>query len=144
MFMFLYSRQILRFSPLKSSVTFKPPTEFFFICAMLRSKKTWRHLEAKVGTSKGGGKQWQPTPKKLPWMQCARAIPVAWLGSGSCQNRPSGWILMMMSVPLRDSILRIFENFLLRRKVCNGVNIRRWRDTWNENQLNIVRVKKSR
>ena len=28
---------------------------------------TWRHLEAKVGTSKGGGKQWQ----------CARAMPVA-------------------------------------------------------------------
>ena len=23
-------------------------------------------------------------------------MPVAWLGSGSCQNRPSGWILMMM------------------------------------------------
>jgi hypothetical protein len=23
------------------------------------------------------GKQWQPTPKKLPRMQCARAIPVA-------------------------------------------------------------------
>ena len=43
-----------------------------------------------------GGKQWQPTPKKLPRMQRARAIPVAWLGSGSCQNRPSGWILMMM------------------------------------------------
>ena len=38
---------------------------------------TWRHLEAKVGTSKGGGKQWQPSPKKLPRMQCARAIPVA-------------------------------------------------------------------
>ena len=37
----------------------------------------WRHLEAKVGTSKGGGKQWQPTPKKPPRMQCARAIPVA-------------------------------------------------------------------
>jgi hypothetical protein len=31
-----------------------------------------------------GGKQWQPTPKNLPRMQCARAIPVAWLGSGSC------------------------------------------------------------
>ena len=57
---------------------------------------TWRHLEAKVGTSKGGGKQWQPTPKNLSRLQCARAIPVAWLGSGSCQNRPSGWILMMM------------------------------------------------
>ena len=27
---------------------------------------TWRHLQAKVGTSKGGGKQRQPTPKKLP------------------------------------------------------------------------------
>ena len=38
---------------------------------------TWGHLEAKVGTSKGGGKQWQPTPKNLPRMQCARAIPVA-------------------------------------------------------------------
>jgi hypothetical protein len=31
-----------------------------------------------------GGKQRQPTPKNLPRMQCARAIPVAWLGSGSC------------------------------------------------------------
>jgi hypothetical protein len=24
-----------------------------------------------------GGKQWQPTPKNVPRMQCARAIPVA-------------------------------------------------------------------
>jgi hypothetical protein len=24
-----------------------------------------------------GGKQWQPTPKNLPRMQCARAMPVA-------------------------------------------------------------------
>jgi len=38
-----------------------------------------------VGTSKGGGKQWQTTPKYLPRMQCARAVPVIWLGSGSCQ-----------------------------------------------------------
>jgi hypothetical protein len=45
---------------------------------------TWRHLAEKVGTSKGGGKKWQPTPKNLTRMQCARAIPVAWLGSGSC------------------------------------------------------------
>ena len=45
-----------------------------------------------------GGKQWQPTPKKLPRIQCARAISVAWLGSGSCQNQPSGWILMMMMI----------------------------------------------
>ena len=33
-----------------------------------------------------------------PFLQCARAIPVAWLGSGSCHNRPSGWILMMMMI----------------------------------------------
>ena len=47
---------------------------------------TWRHLAEKVGTSKGGGKQWQTTrtSKNLSRMQCARAIAVAWLGSGSC------------------------------------------------------------
>jgi len=45
---------------------------------------TWRHLAERVIMSKGRGKQWQPTPKNLPRMQCARAIPVAWLGSGSC------------------------------------------------------------
>ena len=28
-------------------------------------------------------------------MQCARAIPVTWLGSGSCQVCLQGWILMM-------------------------------------------------
>ena len=51
----------------------------------LASLRTCRHLAAKVGTSKGGGKQWQTTPKNLPRMQCARAIPVTWLVSGSCQ-----------------------------------------------------------
>jgi hypothetical protein len=40
-------------------------------------RRTWRHLAEKVGASKGGGKQWHPTPKNLPRMQCARAIPVA-------------------------------------------------------------------
>ena len=38
--------------------------------------RTYRHLAVKVGTSKGGGKQWQTTPKNLPRMQCARATPV--------------------------------------------------------------------
>jgi len=33
-----------------------------------------------------GGKQWQTTPKNLLRMQHTRAIPVAWLGSGSCPN----------------------------------------------------------
>ena len=42
----------------------------------LASLRTYRHLAAKVGMSKGGGKQWQNTPKNLPRMQCARATPV--------------------------------------------------------------------
>jgi hypothetical protein len=42
----------------------------------LASLRMYRHLVAKVGTPKGGGKQWQTTPKNLPRMQCARAIPV--------------------------------------------------------------------
>jgi len=61
---------------------------------------TWRHLVAKVGTSKRGGKQWQTTPKNLPRMQHTRAIPVAWLSSGLCPDRPKGWIpiIIIMSV----------------------------------------------
>ena len=42
----------------------------------LASLRTYMHLAAKVGTSKVGGKQWQTTPKNLPRLQCARAIPV--------------------------------------------------------------------
>jgi hypothetical protein len=34
---------------------------------------TCRHLAAKVGTSKGRGKQWKTTPKKLPRMQRVRS-----------------------------------------------------------------------
>jgi hypothetical protein len=44
---------------------------------ILSRRWTLRHLAEKVGTSKGGGKQWQPTPKNLPRLQCARATPVA-------------------------------------------------------------------
>ena len=51
----------------------------------LASLRTYRHLAAKMGTSKGGGKQWKTTPKNLSRMQCARAIPVTTLGSGFCQ-----------------------------------------------------------
>jgi hypothetical protein len=43
----------------------------------LSRRWTCWHLAEKVGKSKGGGKQWQPTPKNLPRMQCARAVPVA-------------------------------------------------------------------
>ena len=42
----------------------------------LASLRTYRHLAAKVGTSKGGGKQFQTTPKNLPRIQCARTTPV--------------------------------------------------------------------
>ena len=52
----------------------------------LASLRTYRHLAAKVGTCKGGEKQWKTTPKNLPRMQCARAIPVTWLGSGYIYN----------------------------------------------------------
>ena len=54
----------------------------------LSRRWTWRHLAEKVETSKGGGKKWQPTPRNLPRMQSARAIPVAWLGSGSLKILP--------------------------------------------------------
>ena len=48
-----------------------------FHLSLLGSRRCGRsHLAAKVGTSKGGEKQWQTTPKNLPRMQCARAIPV--------------------------------------------------------------------
>ena len=55
------------------------------LLSSLASLRMYRHLVAQVGMSKGGGKQWQTTPKNLPRMQCAIAIPITWLGSGSCQ-----------------------------------------------------------
>jgi hypothetical protein len=38
-------------------------------------------------------------------MQRARNIPVAWLGSGSCQNRPNGWIILLVIIILIIIIL---------------------------------------
>ena len=52
----------------------------------------------KVGTSKKRGKQWQATPKNLPRMQRTRAIPVAWLNSGLCPDRPKGWIPIIIII----------------------------------------------
>jgi hypothetical protein len=65
--------------------TISRPQFHLSLLGSLASLRTYRHLAAKVGTSKGGGKQWQTTPKNFPRMQCARSIPVTWLGSGSCQ-----------------------------------------------------------
>jgi len=42
------------------------------------------------------GKAMETTPKNLPRMQHTRAIPVAWLSSGSCPNWPKGWILILL------------------------------------------------
>ena len=52
------------------------PQFYLSLLGSLVSLRTYRHLATKVGTTKGGGKQWQTTPKYLPRMQCARAIPV--------------------------------------------------------------------
>jgi len=41
----------------------------------LESLKTQRHVAAKAGTSKGGGKQWQTTPKNFRRAQCAISVP---------------------------------------------------------------------
>ena len=48
-----------------------------------------------------GGKQWQTTPTNLSRMQCARAIPVTWLGSGS--SGTDGF-----TSPPKEGVLRIF------------------------------------
>ena len=56
------------------------------ISRVVVDRGTWR---LKWERLKAGGKQWQTTPKNLLRMQCARAIPVTWLGSGSCQAWPS-------------------------------------------------------
>jgi len=64
----------------------------------LASWRTWRDLVAKVGTSKRGGKQWQTTPKNFPRMQRTRSIPVVWLSSDLCPNRPKGWIPIIIII----------------------------------------------
>ena len=51
--------------------------------------KNWAELHTHTYIHRCRGKQWQTTPKNLPRMQRARAIPVTWLGSGSCQARLS-------------------------------------------------------
>ena len=52
----------------------------------------WERLKKKRG------KQWQATPKNLPRMQRTRAIPVAWLHSGLCPDRPKGWIPLIIYI----------------------------------------------
>ena len=51
----------------------------------------WEHL-------KSGGKKWQATPKNLHRMQRTRVIPVDWLSSGLCPDRPKGWITIIIII----------------------------------------------
>ena len=58
-----------------------------------------------------GGKQWQTTPKNLPRMQRTRAIPVDWLSSGLCPNRPKGWIPIINNNNWRQKwTIQIFQS----------------------------------
>jgi len=56
----------------------------------LASLRTQRHVVAKVGTSKGGEKQWQTTPKNLPRMQCAKSHIGSITGLWLLPDRPLG------------------------------------------------------
>ena len=60
----------------------------------------WEHL-------KSGGKQRQATPKNVPRMQRTRAIPVAWLNSGLCPDRPKGRIpIIITQIPFYGLVLK--------------------------------------
>ena len=68
------------------------------------------------------GKQWQTTPKNLPRLQHTRAIPVAWLSSGLCPDRPKGWIpIIIMKLLQACAIWWITHNItFLRNYVSCG------------------------
>jgi hypothetical protein len=57
-----------------------------------------QHTSFQYCNSAIGGKQWQTTPKNLPMMQRTRAIPVAWLSSGLCPDRPKGQIPVIIII----------------------------------------------
>ena len=54
----------------------------------------WRNWEC-LNAGESNGKL---PPKNLPRMQCTRAIPVAWLSSGLCPNRPMGWMPIIVII----------------------------------------------
>ena len=56
----------------------------------LASLRTQRQVVAKVGTSKGGEKQWQTVPKNLPRMQCAKSHIGSITGLWFLPDRPLG------------------------------------------------------
>ena len=56
----------------------------------LASLQTQRHVAAKVGKSKGVGKQWQTTPKNLPRIQCSNSHIGSITGLSILPDRPLG------------------------------------------------------
>jgi hypothetical protein len=56
----------------------------------------WRHLTAKVGTSKGRGKQWQTIPKNLSRNAACQSHTGRLTGLWFLPNRPKGWILIII------------------------------------------------
>ena len=77
-----------------------------------RKRELWADVEAPGGDKwehlKSGGKQWQAAPKNLPRMQRTRAIPVAWLNSGLCPDRPKGWIPIIIKWKVSFQTRRFF------------------------------------
>jgi len=51
----------------------------------------WEHLKSER-------KQWQATSKNLPRMQSTKVIPVPWLNSGLCPDRPKGFISIIIII----------------------------------------------
>jgi len=100
---------------------------------------TWRHLVAKVGTSKRGGKQWQTTPKNLPRMQHTRAIPVTWLSSDLCPDRPKGWIPIIIIVLKTVSTLQDDFELVMSKKVRRTFT----RLLWNSSTVYVLCISHS-
>ena len=68
---------------------------------------------------------WQATPKNLPRMQRTRAIPVAWLSSGLCPDRPKGWIPIIIIIYICAVLRRLATpsdfRFPLHLNISKGV-----------------------
>ena len=75
----------------KSWVRFPMVSLEFFVDIILPRGGIWRQKWERLKTGESNGNL---PLRNLRKMQRARAIPVTWLNSGSCQNRPKGWILM--------------------------------------------------
>ena len=86
---------------------------------------------------KSGGKQWQATPKNFPRMQRTRAIPVAWLKSGLCPDRPKGWIRIIIIIIIIIIIKIWFFFVVLRPKAGPGLLIHEVSRSHSDSQQSV-------